>query len=144
MKLNAIHHVAIIVSDIHAAREFYVEKLGFQVIRENYRDERKDWKLDLKIGDGGEAIELEIFAEVNPPLVEMDFETFYERILCIIDDNNCSIKLDKRTVRNHLKYLQGVLEGKEEIYRAIEWKDGKIYVLDPLFLFYLRWGRMNG
>ena len=55
MKLNAIHHVAIIVSDIHAAREFYVEKLGFQVIRENYRDERKDWKLDLKIGDGGEA-----------------------------------------------------------------------------------------
>ena len=80
----------------------------------------------------------------NPPLVEMDFETFYERILCIIDDNNCSIKLDKRTVRNHLKYLQGVLEGKEEIYRAIEWKDGKIYVLDPLFLFYLRWGRMNG
>lgn len=67
MKLNAIHHVAIIVSDIHAAREFYVEKLGFQVIRENYRDERKDWKLDLKIGDGEEAVELEIFAEVNPP-----------------------------------------------------------------------------
>ena len=67
MKLNAIHHVAIIVSDIQAAREFYVEKLGFQVIRENYRDERKDWKLDLKIGDGAEAIELEIFAEINPP-----------------------------------------------------------------------------
>ena len=33
---------------------------------------------------------------------------------------------------------------KEEIYKAIEWKDGKVYVLDPLFLFYLRWGRMNG
>ena len=63
MKLNAIHHVAIIVSDIQAAREFYVEKLGFQVIRENYRDERKDWKLDLKIGDGAEAIELDKSAE---------------------------------------------------------------------------------
>ncbi len=67
MKLNAIHHVAIIVSDIQAAKDFYVHKLGFEVIRENYRDQRKDWKLDLKIGDGTEAIELEIFAETNPP-----------------------------------------------------------------------------
>lgn len=67
MKLNAIHHIAIIVSDIQAAKEFYVQKLGFEIIRENYRDERKDWKLDLKIGEGAEAIELEIFAEPNPP-----------------------------------------------------------------------------
>ncbi len=67
MKLNAIHHVAIIVSDIQAAKDFYVRKLGFEVIRENYRDQRKDWKLDLKIGDGAEAVELEIFAESDPP-----------------------------------------------------------------------------
>ncbi len=33
MKLNAIHHVAIIVSDIEAAKDFYVKKLGFEVIR---------------------------------------------------------------------------------------------------------------
>ena len=67
MKLNAIHHVAIIVSDIQEAKDFYVHKLGFEIIRENYREQRKDWKLDLKIGDGAEAIELEIFAELNPP-----------------------------------------------------------------------------
>lgn len=67
MKLNAIHHVAIIVSDIEAAREFYVHKLGFEVIRENYRDQRNDWKLDLRLGTGAGAIELEIFAEPNPP-----------------------------------------------------------------------------
>lgn len=67
MMLSAIHHVAIIVSDIHAAKDFYVGKLGFEVIREVYREQRKDWKLDLKIGDGAEAIELEIFAELNPP-----------------------------------------------------------------------------
>ena len=67
MKLNAIHHVAIIVSYIEAAKEFYVKKLGFEVIRENYREQRNDWKLDLRIGDGAEAIELEIFAELNPP-----------------------------------------------------------------------------
>ena len=67
MKLNAIHHVAIIVSDIEAVKDFYVKKLGFEVIRENYREQRNDWKLDLRIGDGAEAIELEIFAELNPP-----------------------------------------------------------------------------
>ena len=39
-------------------------KLGFSVIRENYRPERKDWKLDLRVN---ELTELEIFAEENPP-----------------------------------------------------------------------------
>ena len=86
---------------------------------------------------------MEILAK-NPPLMEIDFETFYERILCTIDTKNQQIKIEKQTVKNHLKYLQNVLDGKEEIYRAIEWKDETIYVLDPLFLFYLRWGRMNG
>ena len=37
MKLNSVHYIAIIVSDIEKAREFYVEKLGFEVVRENYR-----------------------------------------------------------------------------------------------------------
>ena len=67
MKLSRIHHIAIIVSDSFASKNFYVEKLGFKIIRENYREQRKDWKLDLKLGDGAEAIELEIFAEENPP-----------------------------------------------------------------------------
>ena len=47
MNLSKIHHIAIIVSDYEAAKDFYVNKLGFSVIRENYRSERKDWKLDL-------------------------------------------------------------------------------------------------
>lgn len=64
MKLSSIHHIAIIVSDIEKAREFYVEKLGFEVVRESYRKERDDWKLDLRVD---EHTELEIFAEKNPP-----------------------------------------------------------------------------
>ena len=61
--LNAIHHVAIIVSDYPKSREFYVEKLGFEVLRENYRQDRNDWKLDLRLGD----CELEIFGVQDPP-----------------------------------------------------------------------------
>ena len=48
MNLQTIHHVAIIVSDYQRSKEFYVEKLGFKIIRENHRKERNDVKLDLK------------------------------------------------------------------------------------------------
>lgn len=64
MLLSAIHHIVIIVSDYEAAKNFYVNKLGFAVIRENYRSDRQDWKLDLRVN---EQTELEIFAEPNPP-----------------------------------------------------------------------------
>jgi len=61
--LSAVHHVAIIVSDYGRARRFYVDTLGFEVIRENYRPARDDWKLDLKLGD----MELEIFGVPAAP-----------------------------------------------------------------------------
>ncbi len=64
MKLDSIHHVAIIVSDYAVSRDFYVNKLGFSVVRENRRPEKKDWKLDLRLND---ETELEIFAPENPP-----------------------------------------------------------------------------
>ena len=49
MDLKKIHHVAIIVSDYEVSRRFYVELLGFKVIRENYRPEKDDYKLDLEL-----------------------------------------------------------------------------------------------
>lgn len=64
MNLSKIHHIAIIVSNYESAKDFYVNKLGFFIIRENYRMERKDWKLDLCVN---EYLELEIFVEENPP-----------------------------------------------------------------------------
>lgn len=63
MKFDRIHHVAIIVSDYTVSRDFYVHKLGFEVIRENYRAERNDYKLDLKLGD----CELELFGMSGSP-----------------------------------------------------------------------------
>lgn len=63
MLFQRMHHVAVIVSDYQRAREFYVEKLGFPVLRENFREDRGDWKLDLQFGDG----ELEIFSIPGAP-----------------------------------------------------------------------------
>lgn len=64
MELSKIHHIAIIGSNYELSKDFYVSKLGFSVIRENYRKERNDWKIDLRISDD---IELELFIEPNPP-----------------------------------------------------------------------------
>ena len=61
---DTIHHIAIIGSDYERSKHFYVDLLGFQIIRENYRAERGDWKLDLRVD---EHTELEIFAEKNSP-----------------------------------------------------------------------------
>ena len=64
MILSKIHHIAIIVSNYETAKDFYVNKLNFPIIRENYRPERNAWKLDLRVN---EYTELEIFAEPDPP-----------------------------------------------------------------------------
>ena len=57
MKLSKVHHVAIIGSDYQKSRHFYVDLLGFQVIRENFREQRGDYKIDLQLDD----LELELF-----------------------------------------------------------------------------------
>jgi len=63
MFFSEIHHVAIIASDYEKSRKFYVEQLELPIVRENYREDRDDYKLDLKVGN----IELEIFGMKNPP-----------------------------------------------------------------------------
>lgn len=57
MDLQKVHHIAIIGSNYEASKKFYTDLLGFQVIRENYREERDDYKIDLAFGD----MELELF-----------------------------------------------------------------------------------
>ena len=63
MKLDTIHHVAVICSDKAAALRFYHELLGFSIVRENYRPERDDWKIDLQMG----SCELELFIMKDHP-----------------------------------------------------------------------------
>ncbi|MCT8976952.1 VOC family protein [Clostridium sp. CX1] len=64
MKLNKIHHVAIICSDYQKSKDFYVNILGLKIISETYREERKSYKLNLLIGKGEE---IELFSFPNPP-----------------------------------------------------------------------------
>ncbi|MFC4812591.1 VOC family protein [Paenibacillus sp. GCM10023250] len=64
MKLNNIHHVAIICSNYERSKRFYTEVLGMGVVAETYRAERDSYKLDLAVG--GEY-QIELFSFPNPP-----------------------------------------------------------------------------
>jgi glyoxylase I family protein len=65
LKLNRIHHIAIICSDYGRSKRFYTEVLGLKIVREVYREERRSYKLDLEV-NGLYQIELFSFPEPAP------------------------------------------------------------------------------
>lgn len=60
-----IHHIAIICSDYENSKDFYVNKLGFSILSEFYRAERKSYKLDLMVNG---LYQIELFSFENPPV----------------------------------------------------------------------------
>jgi glyoxylase I family protein len=63
--IKKIHHIAIICSDYKKSKDFYVNKLGLEILAEVYRTERDSYKLDLALN--GEYV-IELFSFPNPPL----------------------------------------------------------------------------
>lgn len=57
LKINKVHHIAIICSDYEVSKHFYTKILGFEIIAEAYRSERDSYKLDLAL-NGNYSIEL--------------------------------------------------------------------------------------
>ncbi|MGN8069567.1 SMU1112c/YaeR family gloxylase I-like metalloprotein [Mucilaginibacter sp. 22184] len=64
LKLNRVHHIAIICSDYQKSKHFYSEILGFKILLEVYREERQSYKLDLEVGD---QYQIELFSFPEPP-----------------------------------------------------------------------------
>ena len=64
MKIEKLHHVAIICSNYEVSKRFYTKVLGFEIQQEVYREERASHKLDLCL-NGTYVIEL--FSFPNPP-----------------------------------------------------------------------------
>ena len=61
--LGKQHHIAVISSNWDAAREFYVNKLGFELIREVYRPAQNDYLRMLRLGE----TTLELFIRPDAP-----------------------------------------------------------------------------
>lgn len=78
---------------------------------------------------------LKILAD-NPPLIELSIDELMERIKKNISDN----MIKQQKVKDSLKSWQKMLEQQGSLYQVLEWKDDVIYILDNMFLFYIRWG----
>lgn len=64
INFKKIHHIAIICSNYEKSKSFYTGVLGFEILKEVYRQERKSFKLDLALN--GEYI-IELFSFPEPP-----------------------------------------------------------------------------
>ena len=63
MFLSQQHHIAIICSDYAKAKDFYVDKLGFEMYREFHRPAQNDYLWMLRKGD----TVLELFIRPDAP-----------------------------------------------------------------------------
>lgn len=66
VKLNRVHHIAIIAADCQASKEFDCDVLGCELLGEVYRTERDSWVGDLAL-NGGHLIELFNTPGARPP-----------------------------------------------------------------------------
>lgn len=64
LKLNKVHHIAIICSDYKKSLDFYKNVLGLKVLSENYRVDRQSYKTDLALNDN---YVIELFSFPDPP-----------------------------------------------------------------------------
>ena len=65
LKLNHVHHIAVICKDYEVSKNFYTQVLGFTIKQEVYRKERNSYKLDLSL-NGKYVIELFSFPNTPP------------------------------------------------------------------------------
>jgi len=103
LKLNKVHHIAIICSDYERSKRFYTEVLGFEAVQETFRAARGSWKLDLSLG--GTYI-IELFSFPDPPPRPSRPEAQGLRHLAFeVDDVEAAAKnlLDKQVVTEPIR-----------------------------------------
>jgi glyoxylase I family protein len=64
LRLNRVHHIAIICSDYQKSKRFYSEVLGLSIKQEVFREERNSYKLDLEVAG---QYQIELFSFPDPP-----------------------------------------------------------------------------
>ncbi len=100
LKLNKVHHIAIIASDYKRSKHFYTEILGLKIVREVFRKTRNSYKLDLEVGG---QYQIELFSFPNPPARPSHPEAAGLRHLAFeVDDIDAAV--------NHIKQQDIVVE----------------------------------
>ncbi|TSE07767.1 SMU1112c/YaeR family gloxylase I-like metalloprotein [Aquimarina algiphila] len=94
IKLNKVHHVAIICSNYEESKAFYIDLLGFKIMNEIYRKGRQSYKLELSLNG---LYVIELFSFPNPPKRISGPEAVGLRHLAFeVDDFNLTLKVLKR------------------------------------------------
>lgn len=90
MNIVKLHHIAIICSNYEISKHFYTGILGGEIISEVYREARKSYKLDIKIGSNGI---IELFSFPSPPARQSNPEGCGLRHLAFcVDDIEASVR----------------------------------------------------
>ena len=63
LKLNRVHHIAIICTDYEKSKHFYTKILGLTILHEVYREQRDSYKLDLEVAG---QYQVELFSFPSP------------------------------------------------------------------------------
>lgn len=90
MKINRIHHIAIIASDYEKSKSFYTEIVGLRIVNEVYRKERDSYMLDLAL-NGEYIIELFSFPE-TPKRLSYPEATGLRHLAFAVDDVAATVK----------------------------------------------------
>lgn len=98
---------------------------------------RKTFRTSNKVGLDLYELILEAVT-VDPPQTNLTFEDLMERINLLVIFGE---KPTPKSLKEYLKNLQEVLDSKDRSYKVIEWKDNVLFILEPLFLLFLRWGK---
>ena len=73
----------------------------------------------------------------DPPEVSLTLQEVRHRINSMLSPG--TLLLRPVSISNALDQIDAILKRSDANYKVMEWKDQKLYILDPYFLFYLRW-----
>lgn len=89
MDIQSVNHIAIIASDIQKSMHFYIDVLGFELIRKVYREQRDSYKVDLAL-NGNYLIELFTFPD-SPARLSFPEALGLRHLAFSVKDINASI-----------------------------------------------------
>lgn len=79
----------------------------------------------------------------NPPISSIEISSLKDRIGQLLSNQERQ-RPALRTLKSSLNHLQALMESKEtERFKVFDVKDEILHILDPQFLFYLRWGNCS-
>lgn len=73
----------------------------------------------------------------DPPSIVLNIEDIQQRMKNVLDKStNIPNPL---TISNTLSQIQKILHASGAIFQIFDWREQQLHILDPFFLFYLRW-----